>query len=139
MKRYRNPRQPYRSDRHLDFVRTLKCSVPGCRKKGEACHVGPHAARQKAPDSKAAPLCRLHHDELGHIGRVRFDCKYNICLMAIADRLAIRPFIYVDRETRRFIGRVEGEEYVLGPAKIGVKRAVHLIVELRKERLREVA
>jgi hypothetical protein len=129
--------KPYRSNRHLDFVRTLKCSVPRCRRRGEAAHIGPHGLSQRAPDDKAAPVCDPHHRELGKIGRMKFDLKYGICLMEIADRIALRPFIQVDGDL--FIGRVEGHEYELGPLRIGVKSAVHNMVEFRKEALREAS
>lgn len=94
--------------------------------------------RQKAPDNRAAPLCDPHHDELGGPGgRRAFESKYNIHLLAIADRIALKPFIYI--ESGNWVGRVEGEEYVLCAVGYGVQTAVARMVRLRRERLQEAS
>lgn len=129
---------PYRSARLLAFVRSLPCSIRGCRRTSEAAHIGPHGMGQKAPDTCAAPLCDRHHQELVNIGRRRFEAKYDISLLEIADKIALRPFIHVEEGS--YVGRIEGEEYVLGRVRmIDVKTAVRRMVNLRKERLQEMA
>jgi hypothetical protein len=78
-----------RSPRHLAWVRTLPCSVPGCR--GDM--VQPHHIRkgagvgQKPSDQYTAPNCLEHHTE-GHTSGWRsFEVRYWVDLSAIAARL----------------------------------------------------
>lgn len=123
--------KPIRSKPQLAFVRLE------CRRKGDAAHIGEHGLGQKAPDDCTAPLCRPHHREIHVIGRRAFEKKYNLVLWAIAARLSLKPKIYINHG--RFIGLVEDEHYVLGPIRIGPRSAVHRMVELRKEALREAS
>ncbi len=65
-------RQPLRDPEYLEFLRTLRCCVPGCRSFNlhawmdagawtEAAHVGERGLRQKCSDREALPICAWHH------------------------------------------------------------------------------
>jgi Protein of unknown function (DUF968) len=78
-----------RSPRHLAWVRSLPCSVPGCRgEMVQAHHVRKGAGvGMKPADRYAAPVCIEHHTE-GHTGGWRtFEARYGVDLSAIAARL----------------------------------------------------
>jgi hypothetical protein len=55
---------------------------------------------------------------------------------AIVCQLSERPLIRV--ESGLFIGRYNGERYEIGPAAIGLPRAIQIMTELRRECLREL-
>ncbi len=55
------------SERDLDRVRAMPCSVPGCRhahERSEAHHITGAGMSLKAPDDQTFPLCPWHHLEL---------------------------------------------------------------------------
>ena len=65
--RFKVPR--VESRRHLDWIKTLPCTWPGCRNRGIDPHhlrfVGPEepaGMRITASDRWAIPICRQHHD-----------------------------------------------------------------------------
>ena len=56
-----------RSRRHLDWVKTLPCSVPGCPNRTIdphhlTCSPQPKGRGLRAGDNWVVPLCRIHHD-----------------------------------------------------------------------------
>lgn len=83
-----------RSPRHLAWVRTLPCSVPGCRGDMVQTHmVQAHHVRKgagvglKPSDRYSAPICIDHHAE-GHTSGWRtFEVRHGLDLSAIAARL----------------------------------------------------
>lgn len=78
-----------RSPRHLAWIRTLPCSVPGCTgEMVQAHHVRKGAGVALKPsDRSAVGLCLDHHTE-GHQGGWRsFEVRYGVDLSAIAARL----------------------------------------------------
>lgn len=63
--RFKTPR--VRSRRHLDRLKTLRCSFPLCRRGPVdphhlTCSPQPKARGLTAGDDWAVPLCRVHHD-----------------------------------------------------------------------------
>ena len=54
-----------RSSAHLEWIRSLPCSVSGCRRRSWAHHLTcgpePKARSLKAGDNWTAPLCTIHH------------------------------------------------------------------------------
>lgn len=127
--------EPYRSKKYLAFVRSLPCSVRSCRRKSDAAHIGSHGLSTKAPDNQTVPLCRAHHDELGGPGgRRTFESKYDLNLLQIAQRIALRPSIKVEGDF--FVGRVEDETAVLCALSDGLREAVRRMVNLRRESLK---
>lgn len=78
-----------RSPRHLAWLRTLPCSVPGCGCDViEAHHVRRGAGVGLKPsDRNCAPLCVEHHAEGHVIGWRTFEIRHELNLAAIAARL----------------------------------------------------
>jgi hypothetical protein len=78
-----------RSPRHLAWIRTLPCSVPGCRSDIiEAHHVRKGAGVGLKPaDRNAVGLCVDHHTEGHQQGWRTFEVKHGLDLSAIAARL----------------------------------------------------
>lgn len=66
----------WRSQAHMNFVRSFACSVPGCQGMPiEAAHVriGSGAGiGQKPDDWRATPLCKDHHVQQHTIGERTF-------------------------------------------------------------------
>lgn len=78
-----------RSPRHLAWIRSLPCSVPGC--KGEmvqAHHIRVRAGTGLKPsDRHCVGLCLVHHTE-GHSGGWRsFEVRHGLDLSDIAAKL----------------------------------------------------
>ena len=78
-----------RSPRHLAWVRTQRCSVPGCDNNDiQAHHVRKGAGVGLKPaDAGCAPLCFEHHAEIHSIGSRTFEIRHGVNLSAIAARL----------------------------------------------------
>ncbi len=78
-----------RSPRHLQWLRTLPCSVPGCAGDMiEAHHVRKGAGMGRKPaDGNCAPLCRDHHTEGHTLGWRSFEVRHGLDLSAIAAKL----------------------------------------------------
>lgn len=77
-----------RSPRHLVYVRSLPCSVPGC-KRGDihAHHLRKGAGTALKPsDAFTVPLCLAHHDEGHSAGWRTFEVRYGLDLSDIAAR-----------------------------------------------------
>lgn len=124
-----------RSRAWLAYVRSLPCLVCRTRRDVDAAHIGPHGLAQKASDDQTVPLCRTHHRELHEIGRRSFETRYNISFYAALERLQKKPLIRI--EQGRFVGRIEGREYLLGSVGIGPKQALRHMLQFRREELRE--
>jgi hypothetical protein len=79
----------HRSPRHLSWLRTLPCSVPGC--EGEmiqAHHIRKGAGVALKPsDQYSAPICMEHHAEIHQIGSRTFEVRYQVDLSSIAAKL----------------------------------------------------
>ena len=84
--RQRDPRQ--RNEKHLRFIRSLPCCIPGCgRVDTEAAHlrVGSinHGKRstgmaEKPNDAWCLPLCNEHHAEQHTMNELAFWKQYGI-------------------------------------------------------------
>lgn len=74
----RNPRKPrashLRDDAYLEFIRSLGCCAPGCRRepRSDAHHKTGAGMALTAPDHKAMPLCRPDHRQID-VFRGRFN------------------------------------------------------------------
>ena len=85
-----------RDPKHLTFVRSCGCCVPGCRSR-TAVHA--HHVRtsknsgmgMKPSDRETVPLCAEHHQELHTKGNRTFEARHGIDLAAIARALAVSP------------------------------------------------
>jgi hypothetical protein len=80
--------------RHLAWLRSLPCAVPGCRTflPPEAHHVrsGATAGLALKPLAQdAVPLCLGHHEEGHRIGWRSFEARYGLDLGALAKLLAV--------------------------------------------------
>jgi hypothetical protein len=62
----------YRSEKYLDYVRSLPCAVGGCGHKAEPHHTEGGGVGRKGSDLYAIPLCRMHHQAHNTIGRFTF-------------------------------------------------------------------
>ncbi len=78
-----------RSPRHLAWLRTLPCSVPGCAGDGiQTHHVRKGAGVGLKPsDQYCTPLCLEHHSEGHQNGWRSFEVRHGVDLSAIAARL----------------------------------------------------
>jgi hypothetical protein len=124
-----------RNPKYLAWIRTQPCVVCGTRRGIEAAHTGPHGLGQKSPDTSAIPLCSTHHrtgkDSYHRLGPREFSEKHNLDIRAIVRRLNMKPAIRI--ETGSFVGRLEQQEYVLGPTTEGVSAAVRKMMRLCSE------
>jgi hypothetical protein len=79
----------HRSPRHLAWVRSLPCSVPGCRGGTiQAHHIRKGAGVGLKPaDQYSIPACFEHHAEIHSIGSRTFEVRYQVDLSGIAARL----------------------------------------------------
>jgi hypothetical protein len=129
-------RGPARDARYLRFIRTLPCSVPGCRRSDiEASHSGPHALGRKASDYQTIPLCTRHHrtgdDSYHRLGPKAFQEYHGIDLGGIIRALTEKPRIRV--VDGRFIGAWRGDCFDLGPVHIGAGPAASRMLERCRE------
>jgi hypothetical protein len=89
----------------------------------------------------AIPLCARHHrtgyDAYHRLGPRKFSEIHQLDIPALVARLSEKPSIRV--ESGVFVGRLANEVFVLGPAQIGIARAIHRMVEIRSEVLMQVA
>lgn len=79
-----------RSPRHLAWVRSRGCCVPGCNVGTiHAHHVRTGAGTGMKPDDFwCVPACWMHHDQIHTLGQRRFEAHYRLNLRAIAVWLA---------------------------------------------------
>jgi hypothetical protein len=133
--------KPARNPQYLRWIRTLPCAACGTTRHVEAAHTGPRGLSQKSPDTSAIPLCPRHHrtgdDSYHKLGPRKFSEVHQLDIPALVARLSAKPFIRV--ESGAFVGSLRGEEYILGPAQIGIARAVRKMTDIRREALMEVA
>lgn len=79
-----------RSQLHLDFIRGMRCVVPGCGRRFVQTHHllqcnSPKARGEKAADENCVPLCVFHHFELHHLGNEsKWAERHGIDLVATA-------------------------------------------------------
>jgi hypothetical protein len=96
-----------RSAAHLEWVRSLKCTVPNCRDIDRQAHHVRDAREAgtaiKPGDEWAVPLCYPHHHELHQHGRRSFERKYKVDLRAQAEWLALTsPIIGMEPGAEEF-------------------------------------
>jgi hypothetical protein len=100
--------------RHLAWVRSLPCVVPGCRTflPVQAHHVrsGATAGLALKPLAQdAVPCCMGHHEEGHRIGWRRFEERYGLDLGSLAQALAgLSPWLgngpHAKRRAEEFSG-----------------------------------
>lgn len=85
LKPYRlKPRRGRIEDRdYLRFIRSQPCIISDrkCRGPIDPHHIG-HYGQARANDRRAAPLCRLHHDEAETITDQKFEEEYGVSFEA---------------------------------------------------------
>jgi hypothetical protein len=64
--------------RQAQLCRELQCAVPFCREVGEPHHEPPRSVGGR--DRDCVPLCRFHHHERHHYGRITFEVMRHIDL-----------------------------------------------------------
>jgi hypothetical protein len=81
------PKERLRSTAHRDWVRSFRCSVPGCQLMPiEVAHINRASnggMARKASDAFTVSLCREHHAE-SHRGERTFEKRHGVDLMALA-------------------------------------------------------
>lgn len=95
IERQKTPRatrpDPNKNSPHLEWIRSLQCSVSGCLGRSEAAHVrmntGGGVGKKPGPQW-AISLCHAHHLEQHSIGHREFDAKYGLNSRALAEQLA---------------------------------------------------
>ena len=128
--------KPVRDIAHLKFVRTLPCLVRFCRsRRSDASHCGPHGMSQKASDHSTVPLCRKHHQELHQLGRLAFEAKHSLDLLATAEKLAQKPLVKLQGSA--WVGILHGETHVLAPRNAGIAEAIRKMGVVRREVLQD--
>lgn len=121
--------------KYLAWIRTLPCLICGRTMGIEAAHTGPHGVGQKSPDRSAIPLCARHHrtgrDSYHRLGPRVFERRHAIDIRAVVARLNSRRSIHI--ESGSFVGRYLNEDYVLGPVQIGIRSAVHRMLDTKRD------
>lgn len=76
------------------LVRAMPCVVAGCRHQSEAAHVKARGMGGAKGDKRGLwPGCQMHHTEAGEFrttARARFEARYKLDLIAIAERIALQ-------------------------------------------------
>lgn len=81
--------QPLRCRAHREWVKSLGCCVPGCRRTEiDPNHITTRGAG--GGDDTCVNMCRWHHTEWHQIGRLTWQRKYRILLVPHAAKLAQR-------------------------------------------------
>jgi hypothetical protein len=96
-----------RSARHLEWVRSLKCCVPGCNNRSTVAHHvrnGTSAGTSIKPgDEWTVPLCQDHHHAGHAIGWRSFELRHGIDLREQAKWLAlVSPIIGMEPGAEEF-------------------------------------
>ena len=127
-------KKPVRNPAYLRWIRGLPCIVCHSRWQIEAAHTGPHGLGQKSSDLSAIPLCVRHHrtgnDSYHQLGPSKFAEVHRLNIRHIVSRLSTKSRIRV--ESGSFVGQFGGEEYMLGPVRGGLARAIHAMMEFRR-------
>jgi hypothetical protein len=97
-----------KSQKHLRWVRSLKCSVPGCKDRGVVAHHvrnGTGGGTSIKPgDEWAIPLCQDHHHAGHTVGWQTFELRHSIDLREIAKWLAkVSPIIGTEPGAMEFL------------------------------------
>jgi hypothetical protein len=75
------------TERHLAWIRSQPCCVPGCGLQPVEAHHVRTAANSgtglKPSDWDTVPLCHIHHFALHARGRASFEAKYRVSLEAV--------------------------------------------------------
>ena len=118
--------KPARNPKYLAWIRTQPCLVCGSTRWIEAAHTGPHGLGQKSPDTSAVPLCAIHHrtgnESYHRLGPRKFSQVHNLDLAAIVRRLNLKPTVRI--QNGEFVAHLEGRQYRLGKATIGIAPAL---------------
>ena len=80
----RRPRE--RNERHLDFIRSLRCCICGAPgpdaahlRSASPVHGKRETGLQEKPSDKfTVPLCRVHHDQQHSINELKFWATYGV-------------------------------------------------------------
>jgi len=88
------PEKPVLDVKYRSFVRSLPCTVPGCRGRYvEAAHTGPRGLGQKSSDRSCIPLCVKHHRDDNHslhkLGPVQFEAHHRLSISVTVEALNI--------------------------------------------------
>ena len=96
--RQKEPR--VRDEKHLRFIRSLPCCIPGCSQGDtDAAHLRTasleHGKRglglqEKASDCWTVPLCRFHHSEQHSMNEMGFWKRYGLNPFILAIKLKER-------------------------------------------------
>jgi hypothetical protein len=65
---------------HAEWIRAQQCSVPACT----VPHCDPHHVRSRGAGGTSrdlVPLCREHHGQVHHYGRITFENMYRVNLI----------------------------------------------------------
>jgi hypothetical protein len=128
--------KPVRDPHWLRFIRSLPCSVPGCRLRNvEAAHTGIRGIGQRATDYNAIPLCKPHHwlwsTSYHALGRRKFEQVHQISIRTILERLHRKPAMRL--QSGEFVAMFDGEEFRLGSASQGAEAAMRKFRKIRME------
>lgn len=123
--------RPVEDPLYLKWIRSLPCSVPGCRWRAEPHHTGIRGLSQKADDRRAIPLCRAHHEECEQ-NRQKFELTHGIDIEILIARLNEKPIVRIYQG--RFVALLAGEEYDLGPSRITLANAIRAALQITRER-----
>jgi len=127
--------RPTRDPLYLAWIRSLACVVCHRTRNIDAAHTGDHGISQKASDRRAIPLCRVHHDEYGRIGRRRFEQTHSLNIEALILKFNQKPRVVI--RGGRFVAIFPNdgrEEYVLRPVRDGTKTMLRTVISICRER-----
>jgi hypothetical protein len=84
--------------RHLAWISTQVCSVPGCTSQTRIeCHHEPPVSKGgESSDSHVCPLCAEHHAERHALGLETFNAKYRIDLHLIVLSLIEKRLAFLE-------------------------------------------
>jgi hypothetical protein len=125
--------RPVRDPRYLAWIRTLPCSVGGCRRRSEANHTGAKGLSQRASDWRAIPTCSVHHREYHRIGRHKFEQRYGVDIEALIARLNQKPAIKI--QGARYVAVLADEEHDLGSVRQSLAAVIRLAVRMARSRI----
>jgi hypothetical protein len=140
--------KPYRSQAHLDFIRSLPCSVSGRRHSIEAAHVGARGMGQKSSDLETIPLNALYHREQHRVGLKKFAATYDLDIPAILAMLTEKPDVStlrywdagLDRQLHSelfYVANYAGDFMRLAPVRDGLPKSLAILKDRVRESLTE--
>lgn len=134
--------KPAYSESHRAFIKSLPCSVEVCRSRFTVpAHTpgfgGARGMRQKRSDFETIPLCEMHHDEQHLIGWAAFSTKYGLDIRSLLTILSVKPRISKDPPDalvkKHYWMDYQQQTYMLSPISDGLKRALAVAQEFRRE------